>query len=307
MSRKYQGKLNQAGVLVLVAIGVILTALSVFYASSFLAILGVGIVFWGIILLYVTPVRHVPLRLLSVSAVSNSGTVERLLSEMDMTEKGYYLPPRYLKDFESSLVFIPEKPGQELPEPGAVDEEKLLSSKQDGLFLSPPGLDLCRLFEKELGVSFTRTDLSYFQQKLPKVLIEDMEMAENVEVQIQSGVVAVDVTGSVLDEVCQETDRQPRVHELVGCLLSSAIACALAKTTGEPVIIQKESRNPESKATHIEFQVTTSSNPPVGSPGDSESISSTVPPERLRLYSGLALGFLSGLEPCGLVLGLETV
>lgn len=82
-----------------------------------------------------------------------------------------------------------------------------------------------------------------------------MELAESVEIQIQGNTVSVEVVGSVLDEVCRQTDSQPRTHRQVGCLLSSAIACTLAKATGKLVTIQNETRNQETETTHIEYQV----------------------------------------------------
>ena len=82
-----------------------------------------------------------------------------------------------------------------------------------------------------------------------------MELAEKAEIQIQGNTVTVEITGSVLDEICRQTDSQPKTHKQVGCFLSSAIACALAKSTGKPVTIQNETRNQETKTTQIEYEM----------------------------------------------------
>jgi hypothetical protein len=235
-------------------LGVGLVVVSAFYASSFLAILGVAIIFWGAILLYITPSKHVPLTLLNASAEAATANIERVISELNLSEKGIYLPPKNLKNIESSLVFIPETPQTPLPTPEE-SNEKLLTKEKTGAFVTPPGSALSRLFEEELGFSFTKTDLNQIQNKLPKLLVEDLELAENAEIQIQSNKVTVEITGSILDEICRQTDSQPKTHKQVGCLLSSAIACALAKATGKPVTIQNETRNQETKTTHIEYQI----------------------------------------------------
>jgi hydroxymethylpyrimidine/phosphomethylpyrimidine kinase len=73
--------------------------------------------------------------------------------------------------------------------------------------------------------------------------------------QIQGKTVTLEITSSILDEICRQTDSQPRTHKQVGCLLSSAIACALAKASGKPVTIQNETRNQETKTTQIEYQI----------------------------------------------------
>jgi hypothetical protein len=230
---------------------------SAFYASSFLAILGVALTFWGAILLYITPTKHVPLDLLNAAAEANATNIERILTEYNLTQKGIYLPPKNLQNSESSLVFIPETLKTPLPTPKE-SNEKQLTNEKTGAFVTPPGSALSRLFEEELGFSFTKTDLNQIQNKLPKLLVEDMELAENAEIQIQNNTVTLEITGSILDEICRQTDSQPKTHMQVGCLLSSAIACALAKATGKPVTIQKETRNQETKTTRIEYQILSS-------------------------------------------------
>jgi hypothetical protein len=237
------------------ALGIGLTVISVVYLSSFLVILGIGIIFWGAILLYITPTRHVPLTLLNAIAAANANNTERILTELNMTEKGRYLPPKYLKNYESSLVFIPERPYQRLPRISETTEKRLRFRNQAGLFLTPPGMALSKLFEHALGVSFTKTDLAYVQQNFPKLLIESVELVETAEIQIQNDKVTLEITGSILDEVCRETREFSRTHEAVGCLLSSAIACALAKATGKAVIIEKETQTPDNRTTRIEYQI----------------------------------------------------
>lgn len=248
-------KLNQIIIFAMLTIGVVLVVTSGFYVSSFLAILGVAIVFWGGILLYITPSKHVPLTLLNAASISNISNTERILSEANLTEKGRYLPPKYLRDFESSLVFIPEKPSRPLPKPEDIAEDEPLRPNRGGFFLTPPGLPLSKLFEKELKISFTKTDLNYVQQRLPKLLIENLEIAETAEMQIQNDGITVEITGNILNEVCQETRKLPRTHVSVGCLLSSAIACVLAKATGKAVTIQKEEDSSDGKTTTIQYQI----------------------------------------------------
>ena len=198
-----------------------------------------------------------PLTLLNASAKAAAANIERLITELNLTEKGVYLPPKNLKNIESSLIFIPETPKTPLPTPEETNE-KLLKKQKTGVFITPPGSAFSSLFEEELGFSFTKTDFNQIQNKLPKLLVEDMELAESAEIQTQGNIVSFEITGSILDEICKETDSTPKTHMQVGCLLSSAIACTLAKSTGEPITIQNESRNQETKTTHIEYQILSS-------------------------------------------------
>jgi len=239
---------------VFLIIGATLIVLSSLNNSSYFAIFGVTIIFWGAILLYITPSKQVPLTWLNASAEANAANIERLILELNLTEKGIYLPPKNLKNIDSSLIFIPETIKTPLPTPEETTE-KLLTNGKTGAFVTPPGGALSRLFEEELGFSFTKTNLNQIQDKLPKLLGEDFGLAKNAEVQIQGNIVTLEISGSILDEICRQTDSQPRTHRQVGCLLSSAIACALAKAAGKPVTIQNETRNQETKITKIEFEI----------------------------------------------------
>ena len=236
-------------------LGLISLATSAFYASSILAFIGLGLTFWGALLLYITPTRYVKLDLLNAIAPSTLANIEKMLTSSKLNEKGIYLPPKYLKDFESSLVFIPSKNNKTLPRPGEIDEEKIYSKNPEGVFLTPSGLALSRLFEKELGTSFTRTDLNYIQNNLPKLLIEEMEIAENAEVKTENNIITVEITNHIFNEICQETRKLTKTHETIGCPLCSAIACALAKATGKPIVIENEELSEDGKTTKIQYRI----------------------------------------------------
>ena len=238
----------------MLSLGIGIVIVSKLYNSSFLAIFGLAIIFWGAILLYLTPSKHVPLTLLNASTEAAVSNIERVITELSLDQKGIYLPPDNLRNIDFSLVFIPETSKSPLPSLEESDK-KLLSKEKTGTFFTPPGSALANLFEKELGFSFTKTDLHQIQNLLPKLLVEDLELAREAEIQIQENTVILQVRKSILDEICRQTDFQPKTHKQVGCLLSSAVACALAKATGKPIIIQNETRNPQTETTHIEYRI----------------------------------------------------
>lgn len=211
-------------------------------------------IFFAAILLYITPVKHVPLAWLNASAETSADNLERVLTEMDLTEKGVYLPPKNLKNVESSLVFIPETATTPLPT-AEETSEKLYAKNRNGLFITPPGYSLTQLFEEQLGASFTKTDLEQLQKNLPKLLIEEFEIAADAEVHLQGNTITIELTNSILLDSCKATENRPRVHAQVGCLLSSALACILAKASGKPITIQSEIRSSETKMLTIEYQI----------------------------------------------------
>ena len=190
-------------------LGVILVVLSVFYPYSFLAILGTALIFWSAILFYITPEKHVPLVFLHPLASSNADNIERILSEFGISEKGIYLPPRNLRDIESSVVFLPKRTNVTLPMAEGMTE-KLFSKEKEGVLITPPGFGLSQLIEKELNISFTKTDFTYLQLHLPKVIIGELQIADNIKLNMNGNLVTVEIMGSIFNETCRLAGKQPR-------------------------------------------------------------------------------------------------
>jgi hypothetical protein len=234
--------------------GSAMIALSALNNLSFLAILGVSISFWSVLLLFFTPTKRAFLSLLKASASASGSNIERSLIEFDLTEKGVYLPPQNLRNFESSLVFVPKQLGTTLP---ASDEtsDKLFTGKKTGLFFTPPGLGLCEMFENELGMSFRKITLPQMQS-LIKRMFNNLKFAEDVQVRIQDRTITLEVTGSIFNTLCQENrTSQPRTHAQIGCILASALACAFAKASDKPITIQEDILNPSTKTLIIEYRI----------------------------------------------------
>jgi hypothetical protein len=251
MFRIQKTRINQVAFILLV-IGVALTALSALNGSAFLVILGVSVAFWSVLLLYLAPSKHVSLALLNASASTGGSNIERSLMEFDLTEKGIYLPPRNLRNYDYSLVFVPKTPHTPLPEPDKTSD-KLFTKEKTGLFLTPPGFALSMVFERELGLSFTKIDLTQMQTMIAR-LIQKLEFAKDAQVRVQDRTITLEVTDSVFNTLCQETSNsQPRTHAQVGCVLASAFACAFAKASGRPIIIQKDVVNPDNETLIIEY------------------------------------------------------
>ncbi len=259
MLKTKKTKINQDVLTVLIIgtaliTGITMIVLSALNGSSFLAILGVSVAFWSMLLLFFTPTRHAFLSLLKASASASGSNIERSLLEFGLAEKGVYLPPQNLRNFESSLVFVPKTLGMTLP---ASDEtvDKLFNNGKTGLLFTPPGFALSVMFEKELGLSFRKISLPQIQSLIKKLFF-NLKFAEDVQVTIQDRTITLEITGSIFNTLCQETrNNQPRTHAQVGCILASAFGCAFAKASDQPITIQKDTLNPDTRTLIIEYRM----------------------------------------------------
>ena len=242
---------------ILTSVGAIALALSINYDSSILAFVGLGLIFWGVILFYVRPENYVKEALLDKTTLPSLTNLNEIIKEIGYKGKGVYLPPKYFKSFESSKVYISAGEDIKLPPPEKTreEEDKTFINNPNGALITPPGIELKRLFEKTLGTNFARVDLQFIEQNTPKLLVEDLEIAQEVEMEHKNNRVFVKIENSIYQNICKEARKLSKICCSLGCPLCSAIACALAEATGRSVVIEKEETSDENQTTKIEYRL----------------------------------------------------
>ena len=240
---------------ILFSVGVIALALSINYTSSTLAFIGLGLVFWGAILFYIRPEGYIKEILLHKTTLPSLRSLDQIMLELGYDSKGVYLPPKYLRDFDSSKVFISAQGYGKLPSPEQIqnEEDKVLIKNPEGILITPPGAELAKLFEETLGTSFTRINMQQIEQNMPRLLIEDLKIAQNVQIETKNNRVHVKIENSIYKYMCKEAKKSSNICSLLGCPLCSAIACVLAKATGKPVIIEKNQLSEDSQTTDTDY------------------------------------------------------
>ena len=237
--------------------GAVALLISIIYSSTILALIGLGLSFWGILFLYAKPVQYMKAGLIDSTAIASLTTIDRVLGDLNYEGKGIYLPPKHLKDFKSGTVFLPAKKGTQTPTAEQLSKENVFIKDPEGLCLVPSGLGLTNLYETELGTDFAKVDLAYLQRNLPKLLIEGLEIVEDFEMTTKDNQVYVKITGSSYAEFCNKLREFSKICETFGCPLCSSIACALTRTTGKPIMVQRTAHSPDGKALRILFKILT--------------------------------------------------
>jgi hypothetical protein len=243
----------------LVATGAIALAFSIIYVSSTLALIGLGLVFWGIIFAYIRTGEYARKSLLDATVSSQMATLNEIIQELDCKGNAIYLPPKYLSDPEANKAYIAKLKGVKLPTPEETQEQDPQFSisfieNPEAVLLTPPGAELTNLFEKVLKTNFTRMDLQHLQENLPKLLIEDLELAKNFEMEAENNIIRVKIEDSVYNALNIGAEKPANTY-LFDSPLSNSIACALAKTTGKPIIIENQQTSEDGRDMAIEYRI----------------------------------------------------
>lgn len=275
MKKKMKIRLTTASSLTMFILGAIALIISILYTSTVLAFIGLSLAFWGALLLYVQDQDYTRTVLLDASTLPQLETLDQTLQELDYNGNAVYLPPRYFETPEKTKIYLPKQKDARLPKPEQIQkyENQMFIKNPQGILLTPPGSGLTELFEKTLGKSFTKVDVKYLQQNLPKLFIEDLEIAENLEIEIQdiksdptttypplktqtkNETIKAEITNSVFTETCKEAGKMPRICGTIGHPLLSAIACAIAKASGKPVTIERIQSSEDGRTTQAYYRI----------------------------------------------------
>jgi hypothetical protein len=225
---------------ILILFGVGALTWSIYQGSTVLAFIGLSLTFWGVIFQFIKKVKYVQSDLLNAVIIPNSLTIMRIISDLGFEGKAVYLPPSAYKskDYKEGLVFISLKKNAPLPRIEEISPERVFQKHLDGLCLIPPGLDLVNFFEEELGKELIQEDFKYLKDQLPKLFVEKLEIATGLKIKENNNQVNFQISDSIFLNTCKQI-RDAGICKNFGCPLCSSIACALTRTLGKPVIIEK--------------------------------------------------------------------
>ena len=253
----------------LISVGAVSLIISIIFGSQILAFIGLSLLFWGAFLLYIKPEEYTKQVLLDAAIPPALETLDQIITELDYRGKAIYLPPKYLKDPETYKAYLSKRAEEKPPEPNLILKQKnqLFLKNPEGILFTPPGAKLTKLFEKRLGINFALANLNYFKQNLPKLLMDDLEIAENIEIEIKPkkfsiekratnyGIIHVKITNSIFRNMVKENPKLSQIHNTIGSPISSAIACALTKVTGRPLIIEDNQSYDDGNIIEVTYKI----------------------------------------------------
>ncbi|NLF89237.1 hypothetical protein GX563_10510 [Candidatus Bathyarchaeota archaeon] len=244
MHKKSNTALPLAGLFL--ATGVLLLVYAMFMELQVPAFIGLGLTFWGAVLALARGGKYVESSLLDSSAHASYVTIDRMINDLKANSRGYYIPaypkdvflPDYLKNLRDPVVYVSESFDGKPP----IDElaaGKFISSQNRGFFISSPGSGIISEIEKQLSMDMSKVSLSELCELLPKCLTENLNVARNAEVKLLPDGATFKAVG-ILYESLYNFETRPKSVNMLGCPVVSAVACALAKSSGKAVIIKEQ-------------------------------------------------------------------
>lgn len=258
--------------LILLVLGAASLLAAIVYSSSIPALIGLGLIFWGIIVSYIQSDEYVKKTILNSTSITLLTALDETLRTLDCKGKPIYLPPKYLNDPESTKVYVPKLETGTLPSPDTTQKLEMQPTQKSpqGILITPSGAELARLLETELGTSLLRINLEDLLRRLPKTLIENLEIVNDCEIQLfakkraeqseesdqtSQGDIFVKFITTTYRDTCKRAAQLPTIFSNIGCPLSSALAVAFSKATGNPVMIKTQRISEDGETSETEYIV----------------------------------------------------
>ena len=209
----------------LVVVGLLFLASSLDYQNIISAFIGLTLVFWGSILVYIRPVTYVREPILT-------STLQEMLkgTHSSLDYEGYHGKPVYrnktnLEEMQNVEIIITK------------DEE----SSSDTAYIkkiTPPGLGLHLLMEKEMGINFNAIGIEQIKHQLPRYIVGILEAATSVTIDDVDECIQVKIENSVFQKTCYSIIGY-EMKRYLGDPLVSALACIFSRAINTGISIDK--------------------------------------------------------------------
>ena len=75
-------------------------------SSSVLAFIGLGLVFWGILFIYIQPEEYIRQNVFDSAILSSQTNLDKIISELNYKGLSTYLPPKFFKNNDDIKIIL---------------------------------------------------------------------------------------------------------------------------------------------------------------------------------------------------------
>jgi hypothetical protein len=242
--------------------GALSLTFSVLNESQVMAFIGLGLTFWGALFFLLKPKKYVEGTLLKSEVIPFYSTIDRIIRDLGHKSVGYYVPPypkdiylpEHLKGLKEAVIFFPDRNDSRMPSIEEMAEAKFLLQNPKGTLIASPGAGLLSQIERELNVDFGKTQLEQLNEILPRSISENFNLARALELELEGNQVHLKVLDSLYKDL-YGTEIKLKSISIVGCPIASAVACAVAKVSGKPVIVEKQKVSPDGLTIEVWYRI----------------------------------------------------
>jgi len=224
----------------LIISGIICLLFSVINPSILLGYVGLGLIFWGTLLIFIRSEKYVKHDILIKSVGPSLNQINQMINNFNFDKKSVYLPPTISNLKNCKVLLFKQRINFENNLSDQIRNIQKIINQPEILLLEPKGKDLLGSLEEKIKDDFINIDLTYVEKNLSKLIIDNYELCEKITINTynnsESTKIYIKIHNSIFNEL-YETIFRSSTTIFDPCPLVSAIGCMLSKVTGNPVII----------------------------------------------------------------------
>jgi len=221
--------------ILLLASGAIMIAISIDYSDEILALIGLTLLLWGTIIMNSSPEKYIHSKILISSFEKINKLYDAIINNRKLKGPPIYYSPDNLWGLKNVLIYIGKN---DEAQPDEIFESDGFELSDDYAVLMPPGLALSNLVEEELNTNAASMKLTDFQNNINKALVDQLELAEEIDIQINQKDFLITITKSLLHKDLENYSLDNKKEIIIGDPLISSIICLLSKILHKPLIIE---------------------------------------------------------------------
>jgi hypothetical protein len=261
--------------------GITLFVLSFLLNSQIICVIGLGLIFWGALFLLITPLKYVEGSFLITSTLPAYMTIDRMLKDLNPKNEAYNIPacprnvclPEHLKGLRETVTFIPAEHSTEMEKVNEAEDatadkflfenpkellvsiarDKFLIENPKGLLITSPGIGLLDKIEQKRNTDLTKIPPRELDEILPS-LLNELYLAKEIVMTTNENNVTLHIQDSLYKNLYSQKYNLKSI-KLIGCPIVSAVACAIAESTGKPTLIQKIKTTSDDKTITATFKI----------------------------------------------------
>ena len=236
----------------LIFLGLYVVLKSILFPDNISAFIGLTLIFIGGLLFYISPTQFIKKTILDSTITETLKHNHRLLKELDYQGKPTYISPSTILGFTEAKLYIPKTNETPPPTDEQLTDNRILLDNPDAIKLTPPGDGLHKLIEQELKTDFSTSTTAYLQNNLEKALVEGLEIAESLELEIDDTTAVATTRNNIFQNITEELNE---TDQIIGDPLTSAIACIIARSTRKPITIESIDTEAKDKIVKATFRI----------------------------------------------------
>jgi hypothetical protein len=220
----------------LISTGCISLLFSFLLNVTTLTFIGLGLTLWGLVIFYISESKTVPEAVVNKLSFSMLKSIGNIVTGMKHKGKAIFLYAKNLNGLNQGYVFFSYKESQ-IPSYNELDDERIFYYDPKGIFIPAPSNGLVEMCEDQLGVDFATVDFAFLQQHLPKLMIENLRLVDDLTVEETDGIATIRFSGVSCVNLCKSVSMNIKNGNQLGCPLCSAFALMISKVSNAPINI----------------------------------------------------------------------